>query len=219
MLEWIKKHKGTFMLACISVLFLLIGVPLIINILFKTYSSIEIFQAEWSAGDALGYYGAVLSFVGTVVLGALALYQNHVIKADADKKAALLEERVHRENMPRFRFGLRGANGFCGKLDLAINNISQNSAYEICVFDVRLKCGATTIWEDSRVHNYHSIDAQKEIVFHIEPQSKETKAEIVLSGIMTCKDKYDEKHEYLFRMNCRYPNKYEDATMIELRKN
>ena len=198
MLEWIKKHKGTFMLACISVLFLLIGVPLIINILFKTYSSIEIFQAEWSAGEALGYYGAVLSFIGTVVLGALALYQNHVIKADADKKAALLEEREHRENMPRFRFGLRGANGFCGKLD------------------VRLKCGTITIWEDSRVHNYHSMDAQKEIVFHIEPQSKETKEEIVLSGIMTCKDKYDEKHEYLFRMNCCYPNKYENATIVEL---
>ena len=44
------------------------------------------FQAEWSAGDALGYYGAVLSFLGTVILGALALYQNHIIKEEANKK-------------------------------------------------------------------------------------------------------------------------------------
>ena len=52
----------------------------------------EAFVAEWDAGDALGYYGAILSFIGTVVLGALALYQNRIIKTEADKKAALAEE-------------------------------------------------------------------------------------------------------------------------------
>ena len=31
----------------------------------------EAFVAEWDAGDALGYYGAILSFIGIVVLGAL----------------------------------------------------------------------------------------------------------------------------------------------------
>ena len=47
------------------------GVPFVINILFKINATTDILVAEWSAGDALGYYGAILSFLGTVVLGAL----------------------------------------------------------------------------------------------------------------------------------------------------
>ena len=53
----------------------------------------EAFVAEWDVGDALGYYGAILSFIGTVVLGALALYQNHIIKTEADKKLLLPKNR------------------------------------------------------------------------------------------------------------------------------
>ena len=93
MFEWIKKHKALFFIICVIVLIALIGVPFVINLLFKADTNINVFQAEWSAGDALGYYGAVLSFLGTVILGALALYQNHMIKEEADKKAALLEEK------------------------------------------------------------------------------------------------------------------------------
>ena len=53
----------------------------------------EAFVAEWDAGDALGYYGAILSFIGTVVLGALALYQNRIIKTEAEKKLLLPNNR------------------------------------------------------------------------------------------------------------------------------
>ena len=102
MIDWINKHKVMFALICEAILLLLIGVPFIINILFKINAAADIFVAEWSAGDALGYYGAILSFIGTVVLGALALYQNHIIKTEADKKAAFAEEQEHAENMPRF---------------------------------------------------------------------------------------------------------------------
>jgi hypothetical protein len=100
MFEWIKKNKVLFIIICIIVFIVLIGVPFGINLLFKIQSNINIFEAEWTAGDALGYYGAVLSFIGTVVLGALALYQNHIIKQEADSRALLIEKREHIENMP-----------------------------------------------------------------------------------------------------------------------
>ena len=86
----------------------------------------EAFVAEWDAGDALGYYGAILSFIGTVVLGALALYQNRIIKTEADKKAALTEEQEHAENMPRFFMRFGGAGGFCASLKFVIMNVSSN---------------------------------------------------------------------------------------------
>lgn len=54
MIDWINKHKVMFALICVAILLLLIGVPFIINILFKINATADIFVAEWSAGDALG---------------------------------------------------------------------------------------------------------------------------------------------------------------------
>lgn len=71
MIDWFKKHRVLFALICVVILLLLMGVPFVINILFKINATTDILVAEWSAGDALGYYGAILSFLGTVVLGAL----------------------------------------------------------------------------------------------------------------------------------------------------
>lgn len=216
MLDWIKSHKILFVLSCIGVITMLFGIPFVINLLFKTPAVNELFQAEWDAGDALGYYGAVLSFIGTVVLGALALYQNHIIKVDSDRRAELLEEQQHRENMPRFHFRLRSAGGFCGNLGLAIHNVSNNSAYEVCIFDIRMKCGTNTIWEDNRVYQFHSINPQKELDFQIASKALNEKEDVILTGSMTCKDKYDIQHEYLFRMVCRHPNKYENTSIVEI---
>ena len=72
MIDWFKKHRVLFALICVVILLLLMGIPFVINILFKINTTTDIFVAEWSAGDALGYYGAILSFLGTVVLGALS---------------------------------------------------------------------------------------------------------------------------------------------------
>ena len=55
---------------------LIIILPIvIIHILFKWKSNCYWIEAEWNAGDALGYFGDVLSFVGTVVLGYIAVKQ------------------------------------------------------------------------------------------------------------------------------------------------
>ena len=54
MFEWIKKHKALFIIICVMIFIALIGVPFAINLLFKVDTKINVFQAEWSAGDALG---------------------------------------------------------------------------------------------------------------------------------------------------------------------
>ena len=69
--------------------------------MFNRNSAPNIFVAEWPAGDALDYYGEILSFVvDAAVLGALALHQNHIIKTEADEKTAHAEEQECAENMP-----------------------------------------------------------------------------------------------------------------------
>lgn len=151
MIDWFKKHRVLFALICVVILLLLMGIPFVINILFKINTTTDIFVAEWSAGDALGYYGAILSFLGTVVLGALALYQNHIIKTEADKKAALAEEQERAENMPRFFLRFQCASGFCGSLKFAVMNVSNNIAYTVDVYDIKIKGGSKTIWESDDI--------------------------------------------------------------------
>ena len=216
MFDWIRKHKLAFFIACLVILILLIGIPFVINLLFKINSNICFLQAEWSAGDALGYYGAVLSFLGTVVLGALALYQNHMIKLDSDNKSALLEEKERLENMPKFYFQLRSASGYCGKLGLVIKNISNNIAYEIHIYDIRLKNGTKTIWESNDTYGSPVINPNKQLEFQISSPASNEKDDMILLANMACKDKFDEKHEYILKMICRHPNHYSETSVTEI---
>ena len=216
MVNWIKKHKVLFILTGLFILILLVGIPLLINILFKFNLNIGLFQAEWSAGDALGYYGAVLSFLGTVILGALALYQNHTIKLASDNKSARLEEKERLENMPKFYLHLGSASGFCGKLGLIIKNISNNIAYEINIYDIRLKSNTKTVWESVDTYGSPVINPQKQIEFQIKSPAITEKDDIVFLANMSCKDKYNEKHEYVLKMICHHPNNYSETSVTEI---
>lgn len=75
-------------------------VPLIVvHLLFKWYSGIDFFVAEWDAGDVLGYIGTILTFVGTIILSILAL--------QASNKANELSKKVIEIEQDRNRLELR----------------------------------------------------------------------------------------------------------------
>lgn len=75
-LNWLKKHKIITTIACL----VLFALPLIIiHCLYKWNTNISWFVAEWSAGDVLSYVAGFEAFIGTVALGALALWQNSQI--------------------------------------------------------------------------------------------------------------------------------------------
>lgn len=208
MFEWIKKHKVLFIIICVIILIALIGVPFAINLLFKADTNINVLQAEWSAGDALGYYGAVLSFLGTVILGALALYQNHIIKEEADKKAALLEEKERIENMPKFSMHFKHCYGFGVRLGFAIKNYSKNISYDIKVYDIRIKSNDTTMWESKQIYKRAALDSNSEFEINLDSPEIKNVDTFTLLAYMSCKDKYNESHEYILKMNCSKTNKY-----------
>lgn len=81
----LEEHKtlllGKFSKKDACCLALLVGliyllVPLVIHIAFKNYSPCEFFNAEWGAGEMLGYTGAGFGALGTIYLGYVALNQN-----------------------------------------------------------------------------------------------------------------------------------------------
>lgn len=91
-----KKHKRTILQYSALIFF----IPLIVvHLLFKWYSGIDFFVAEWGAGDLLGYIGTMLSFAGTIVLSVLAL--------QASQKANALSKKVIELEQDRYRLEMR----------------------------------------------------------------------------------------------------------------
>lgn len=86
-LEWIKKHKLLTFGLCV----LTFSLPLIVvHMLFKTPAINNWFTATWSAGELLAYIAGFEAFLGTVVLGAITVYQSD--------KANEANERLNKEN-------------------------------------------------------------------------------------------------------------------------
>ena len=68
-LKWIDEHKKLSIFLIVIIIFMPI---IIIHVLFKIKTGYYWIVAEWEAGDVLGYFGDVLSFVGTIILGYVA---------------------------------------------------------------------------------------------------------------------------------------------------
>ncbi|MBO5349760.1 MAG: hypothetical protein J6A89_08105 [Clostridia bacterium] len=73
----------------ISLVLIILLIPLIINVLFKFDFNIWWLESEWSAGEALNFYGGLLSFAGTIILGSISIWQtnksNNISKKLLDK--------------------------------------------------------------------------------------------------------------------------------------
>lgn len=71
-ISWIEEHKKRSILLMVAIICL----PIVaIHILFKIKTGYYLIQAEWEPGEVLGYFGDVLSFLGTVILGYIAITQ------------------------------------------------------------------------------------------------------------------------------------------------
>ena len=87
-INWIIQHKKI----SIAFIFVCIFLPILVtHILFKIHSNCYWIEAEWKAGELLGYFGDVLSFVGTIVLGIVAVSQTQ--KANNMNKELLMIEK------------------------------------------------------------------------------------------------------------------------------
>ncbi|HAN21641.1 MAG TPA: hypothetical protein DCP51_08230 [Clostridiales bacterium] len=77
----LKKKKTPFKILIIGIILNTIFTPFLINELYKLGSeTAKAYYTLWEAKDVLSFYGSFLSFLGTVVLGALAIWQNQKFK-------------------------------------------------------------------------------------------------------------------------------------------
>lgn len=214
MFDWIKKHK---LIIGIGSIFIIAGVPFIIHVLFKINTTHSFWVAEWDAGDMLGYYGSILSFIGTVVLGILALYQNHIIKTEADKRTKLLEEKEYESNIPKFIANPNRCNGLNANLGFSIRNVSENLASEIIIYDVKIiKPNNEIFWNADKTYSHSAISSNDE--FKIELKNPGIKEDgYIFSMEMQCVDKYNNKHRYMIKGLCEKINDFPVFKITELK--
>lgn len=83
--------KFVKILLLIFIILIILFVPLMINILFKYDFNIWWLESEWSAGDALNFYAGILSFLGTIILGIVSIWQT--------KKANNISEQLLKKDL------------------------------------------------------------------------------------------------------------------------
>lgn len=92
-LDWIKKHVWQTILIGLAAFF----VPLIfVHVAYRISAVSPWFSSTWNPGELITYIAGFEAFIGTVVLGAVAIHQND--------KANDLNERmlINEENRARF---------------------------------------------------------------------------------------------------------------------
>ena len=138
-----------------------LAVPLLIN---ESYKANEGYETKWNAADALSFYGSYLSFVGTIFISAVAIYQNHKYTKEAEireqKELAIdryvlfnfgeIKATFYDENPNHFREGESIESGFNGnkafwkynsiqtthmKLEIEIQNIGKYVATNLRIAD------------------------------------------------------------------------------------
>lgn len=132
--EWISENKEKAIgILVFIILGLTVGVPIIIHIMYNIIAPVYWMEAPWEAGNALEYYGATLSFVGTIVFSGLAVYQTHVIKEESDAREQIMQKLEERRLNPVFYGKMNGCSGKNININVSITNQSNNIAHKLQV--------------------------------------------------------------------------------------
>lgn len=190
---WSFKRCLVFLL--LFFLIAIIGIPVLINWLFKLPAPVDFLVAEWTADGFLGFYGAILTFFGTVLLSMLALWQNQIIKEENNKHTALLERMEREKNAPYFSIENIAGHGKARNLTFSLKNASENTAHNISVSQIQIvDKNGKVFWEEPKVINITHLGPLelKEIHLHNPPiQDASTRVIFCISY----SDKFNELHK------------------------
>lgn len=144
MFEWIKNHnKISIVFIIFLLLFFIIIMPLILNKIYYLDAPCDFFHVGYDISNILDYYGAILTFIGTVSLGIITVYQNYVSQKKTDevnkltlelqkKSMVMAEQNYEKEklneiskNTPKFELRNKGCNGHHMNLNAELKNVSD----------------------------------------------------------------------------------------------
>lgn len=195
MTDWINKHKWVLLLSVIVFAILIpgsIGICCVVG------------EIPVSMSDFYSYYGALLSFLGTVVLGFLALYQNEQLQRREERLERERKEEQEayekRQNQPQFHIVRKNGTSTNNMLKLSITNISNNIAKNVKLTDLSIVRGVETLWhKDINASISWSILAptaseEFELGNDMESNPDGFDKDMLMTGTLSYMDVFDENH-------------------------
>lgn len=193
MWNFLKKYCLRISIGVICVLFFVIGMPLIINWAFKQPALCEFFAVDWEAKDALAYYGSVLGFLGTVIFSALALWQNHIIKAESDKRQEISDRMELQKHMPIIEVRSNVCSGNGMHLSFSVSNVSENIALDVVLSKIQiLNNDGSEFWMNDCEYRYHHLGTEA-ISISLKNPGLTDLSQIIVFRI-SFKDKFEKYH-------------------------
>lgn len=190
------SHKKCLILVIILIFLSILLVPAIINYLFKSAPLCRFFVSEWSAGDALNYCGSILSFLGTTLLSALALWQTHVIREESKRRDLFLDYLEMERNAPHFMIEESASLDRKTQLGVKITNCSNNPAYNFEILECKIvDSSGTSIWND-KCHEIHQCLAENQTidVGLNNPYPVEEQNTLIIR--FSCRDKFERERNW-----------------------
>lgn len=145
MINWMKEHKViSFLIVSLLLVFILIVMPLVINAVYYMEAPCSFLKVGYDISSILNFYGAVLTFIGTVSLGIITVFQNYLSQKKSDevnrltlelqkKSMVLAEQKYEKEkqfeknkNIPKFEIHNVSSNGNYMNLQVTMKNVSNN---------------------------------------------------------------------------------------------
>lgn len=106
--KWVIENKGKVFGILI---FVIIGVPISINIAYFLGNRFGGVIVYFSAGELLSFYGSLLAFIGSISIGAIALWQTDNIRKKEEEyrkeEEEYRKETEYKEYMPNFSYELK----------------------------------------------------------------------------------------------------------------
>ncbi len=175
-----KKLKSLYGIVLLTVIIVTWVVPIAIKSVFEPSSTDAI----------LGFYGDLLSFVGTISLGALALWQNHLYKTEKD-------EAERKYCVPEFKAKLEGdvVNGKAMKL--VITNVCRKY---IC----KVVCGETRLHIEQEfvvINSYEKVEIELGDKFDITKNDIRNGTNLCALIKLKCEDSMGIEHFFVFEVD------------------
>lgn len=193
LLEWTKKH---IVISLILALIMILIPVLLIHILYSIEAPSKFFIAKWSAGELLQFYGSVLSFVGTVILGGLALWQNQQLAIRNQEFNELINKQQKQLNLPKFDItSIMGSNGSFTNWYITLKNVSENivNKLDVSLFKVYDENETLIESKDECSIQNSSLQAGEETRIEFN-NSRLIGNYLKVKFIINYEDKYNEKH-------------------------
>lgn len=170
----IYKKLWFWLISIPTVLFLVIGVPLIIN---KCYINNKGYLTVWGGNDVLAYYGAALSFVGTTVLGFFTVLIAKKANDVSDRMLKIEEERlVPYLDIERERCSVDEFNDDELRIELYVRNLTSYPIHNILLSRKPLsKTDIKKLYLDGEIH--------KKIIENIKKYDRHTAEFLCVAGL------------------------------------